>query len=63
MRTDATMKRRIVYMDDETWERLRAVAQGQRTTISELLRRASLPPYNHLVIDPETPQQSVDPIR
>jgi hypothetical protein len=57
------MKRRIVYMDDETWERLRAVAQGQRTTISELLRRASLPPYNHLVISPETSPQSVDSVK
>lgn len=39
-----TMKRRVVYMDDETWERLRFVADGQGVTMSEVLRRASLSP-------------------
>lgn len=35
-------KRRIVYMDDPTWEALRSLAAERGTTISEVVRRAVL---------------------
>ena len=57
-RLPVAMKRRVVYMDDATWENLRAVAKGQGVTMSEVLRRAGSAPFTHLVTQPEHgPQQ------
>jgi hypothetical protein len=36
-----TMKRRVVYMDDETWGSLLTMAKAHQTTVSDLLRRAN----------------------
>lgn len=33
-----TMKRRVLYIDDETWDRLTEIARGKGTTISGLMR-------------------------
>lgn len=53
-----TMKKRIIYMDDETWETIRQLSDGQHITMSEVVRRALLPPFNH-VVAPE--EQSISP--
>lgn len=37
------MKRRVVYIEDETWETIREKAEGQKITMSEVIRRALLP--------------------
>jgi len=50
------VKRRSVYLDDETFEELREVAHRERVTISEIIRRylhrgGPVPTDRHRVTD------------
>ena len=39
------MRRTQLYLDDELWQALHARAQGERTTVSELVRQAARERY------------------
>ena len=42
-RIPMNMKRRVIYIDDETWEQIRQLAEKQKTTMSEAIRKLMKP--------------------